>query len=368
MKIKRFVGTALLCLALPLSVSAQQMDSGSVYCFGPQDFGEEIQGVFLMEVPENGRCFLADRVLRPGDVLTKQQVENMTFVPEHTEADAQAELTYLPIGDSLGAQTTFSLGIRGKENKAPEAEDSSLETYKNLANTGRLLASDPEGEPLTFTVTRQPRRGTVEIKEDGSFTYTPKSNKVGVDSFAYTASDPGGKTSREATVTITILRPTEPENYADTQGTDCCFSAQWMCATGIFSGETLAGQRCFQPEKKVTRGEFLTMVVKTLSIPVEDVPQLDSLSDYPQWLRPYAAAALRFGLTDRGIWKTGWQSDQDLTGNEAAALLCGALDLDGEEESWIPMLEEKGIDFSQTPVTRAQAANALYRLHQLTQA
>lgn len=110
------------------------------------------------------------------------------------------------------------------------------------------------------------------------------------------------------------------------------------------------------------------MVVKTLSIPVEDVPQMDSLSDYPQWLRPYAAAALRFGLTDKGIWKTGWQSDQDLTGNEAAALLCGALDLDGGEESWIPLLEEKGIDFSQTPVTRAQAANALYRLHQLTQA
>lgn len=365
MKIKRSLWAVLLCLALPVSARAAQVDSGSVYCFGPQDFGEEITGAFLTALPENGKCFLQERLLRPGDVLTKEQLENMTFVPEQTETDIQAQLSYLPISDTCGAETTLSLGIRGKENKPPEAEDSSLETYKNLANTGVLSARDPEGEKLTFTVTRQPRRGTVELREDGSFTYTPKSNKVGVDSFAYTASDPGGKTSREATVTITILRPTEPDDYADTQGADC-FAAQWMRSSGIFTGETLAGQRCFQPEKEVTRGEFLTMVVKTLSIPVEDTPNMEQLSNLPRWLRPYAAAALRSGLTEKGIWKTGsWDSEETLTGLDAAALLCSALDLDGEEESWISILADRGIELPEAAVTRAQAAGALYRLSKL---
>lgn len=365
MKIKRSLWAALLCLLLPVSAQAAQVDSGSSYSFGPQDFGEETAGIFLTELPKNGKCFLQERVLRPGDALTREQLESMTFVPELTESDTQAQISYLPITDTCGAQTTLSLGIRGKENKPPEAEDSSLETYKNLANTGMLSARDPEGEKLTFTVTRQPRRGTVELKEDGSFTYTPKSNKVGVDSFAYTASDPQGKTSREATVTITILRPTEPDDYADTQGADC-FTAQWMRSSGIFTGETLAGQRCFQPEKEVTRGEFLTMVVKTLSIPVEDTPHMEELSNLPRWLRPYAAAALRSGLTEKGIWKTGsWDSEETLTGADAAALLCGALDLDGEAGDWIQMLSDRGIDLPDTAVTRSQAAGALYRLSKL---
>lgn len=365
MKINRALWAAALCLALPVSTRAAQVDSGSSYCFGSRDFGEEISGIFLTELPENGKCFLRDRELRPGDALTREQLEGMTFVPELTETDAWAQLSYLPITDTCGARTTFSLGIRGKENKPPEAEDGSLETYKNLANTGVLSARDPEGEKLTFTVTRQPRRGTVELREDGSFTYTPKSNKVGVDSFAYTASDPQGKTSREATVTITILRPTEPDDYADTQGADC-FTAQWMRSSGIFTGETLAGQRCFQPEKEVTRGEFLTMVVKTLGIPLEDAPNMEALSNLPKWLRPYAAAALRSGLTEKGIWKTGgWDSGEALTGADAAALLCSALDLDAEADAWLPMLADRGIDLPETAVTRAQAAGALYRLSKL---
>lgn len=367
MKKKRICAALALCLLLPVSARAAVVESGSEYCFSSQEFGADIQGVFLLEVPENGTLKLSDRVLRPGDALTAEQLDQTVFAPNLTEADTQATVRYYPVGEDLKAETTLSLGIRGKENKPPEAQDSSLETYKNIANTGKLLASDPEGEALTYTVTRQPRRGNVEIGEDGSFTYTPKNNKVGVDSFAYTASDPGGKTSREATVTITILRPTEPDDYADTEGTDCCFSAQWMRSTGIFSGESLAGELCFQPEKKVSRGELLTMVVKTLSIPLEESPEPKTLSAYPKWLRPYAAAALRYGLTDRGVWQTeDWDSETPASNREAAELLCAALDLEGENLNEV--LAEKEIALPEEgDLTRAQAANALYQLSKFVQ-
>ena len=108
---------------------------------------------------------------------------------------------------------------------------------------------------MTFTVVRQPKRGSVTIGEDGSFTYTPKKNKVGIDSFTYTAADASGKVSREATVTITILKPTESTQYTDTTGKSCCFAAEWMKNTGIFTGECVAGSACFSPERTVTRGE-----------------------------------------------------------------------------------------------------------------
>ena len=68
-----------------------------------------------------------------------------------------------------------------------------METYKNLPNTASFRAKDPEGEAVTYAVLRQPKRGTVTLDGQGGFTYTPKKNKVGVDSFTYTATDPAGK-------------------------------------------------------------------------------------------------------------------------------------------------------------------------------
>ena len=39
--------------------------------------------------------------------------------------------------------------------------------------TGDQIAEDPEGDPLRYTVTRDPENGKVEIHPDGTFTYTP---------------------------------------------------------------------------------------------------------------------------------------------------------------------------------------------------
>ena len=185
--------------------------------------------------------------------------------------------------------------IRGKEDKAPVAENSTLETYKNLSNQGKLKVSDPEGKELTFSVLRQPRRGQVQLMADGSFVYTPKKNKVGVDSFTYTATDPAGNVSREATVTVQILKPSDSCLYTDTVGRDCRFAAQWLRNSGLFVGETVNGKSYFQPDKPVSRGEFLAMAVKLLDIPMEQAVSVPE--DTPQWLRPYLAAALRSGLT-----------------------------------------------------------------------
>jgi hypothetical protein len=209
------------------------------------------------------------------------------------------------------------------------AEDLALETYKNLPNQSRLKVTDPEGEALTYSLVRQPKRGAVTISEDGSFTYTPKRNKVGVDSFTYTAADPAGNISREATVTIQILKPTDATQYTDTVGEECRFAAEWMRNTGLFVGEKVGDSQCFYPEKAVSRGEFLTMVVKALDIPAEDASYTALPEDTPNWLKPYLAAAMRAGLT-AGLPETesgSFCADQPISGEEAAVMLQNALDL-----------------------------------------
>lgn len=399
---KRFLCllVALCCLVgVAASAAAAEVDSDSVYCFSGEDFStseDALTGICITGLPaaETGTVMLGTRVLRCGDILTAGQVEAMTFVPVRSEEDRDAVVTYLPIyADRVESAATMTIAIRGRQDQAPVAQDSTMETYKNLANTGTLKVTDPEGQTLTYTIVRQPKRGTVTVEADGSFTYTPKKNKVGTDSFTFTATDPAGNVSREATVTIQILKPTDSKQYSDTVGRDCRFTAEWMKNTGIFVGEQIGDDCCFQPDKAVTRGEFLAMAAKVLNIPVEEDAAYTGYTDeIPNWLQPYLAAALRSGMT-AGLpnSETGeFGADTAITGAEAAVMLQNALDLtvltqaepvveisketgsfeepvEEAEDAWaqtaLAVMAQNGIELaSSETLTRAEVANILYQV------
>ena len=378
---------AVVCLlaAVP-AVSAAEVEADAVYCFGTTDFSEDRQlaGICItgLPEPETGTVMLGQRVLQRGDILTAGQVEQMTFHPLRTEEDVQAQLTYLPIfEDRVESVATMSIAVIGKHDQAPVAEDSAMETYKNLPNEALLKAKDPEGQKLTFTVTRQPRRGDVVIREDGSFHYTPRKNKVGVDSFTYTATDPAGNVSREATVTITITKPTDSAQYTDTAGESCRFAAEWMKNTGIFISEAIGGNRCFRPEQDVSRGEFLTMLVGALELETDlEVSGTVVDEDTPRWLKPYLTAALRSGLLAGMPDMQTFEADEPITGAEAAVMLQNALDLSrtsdaasavstGEDmvPQWaveaMQILSDHGIRLdAEKALTRADAAQVIYQM------
>ena len=376
MRIIRFICYCLVCLCLlgmAVPTLAAEVDCDTTYCFTDSDFmlGEDpLTGICITGLPDSdtGTVMLGSRVLKEGDILTVGQVGEMTFLPRQTREDKVADVSYLPIYETRVEQpAVMTLSIRGKENKSPVAQDSALETYKNLSNDGKLPASDPEEQPLTFTLVRQPRRGSVELREDGTYTYTPKKNKVGVDSFTYTATDPAGNVSREATVTIQILKPTDSRQYRDTLGEDYRFSAEWLKNTGLFSGEQVGEQMVFKGSKEVTRGEFLTMLVDLLQIPVEETGGED-------WVQPYLDAALRSGLVD-GWQQESFSMEDPITGAETAVALQNALDLPAghgqityEEEApaWaatsLAVLAENGLSLeADATVTRGQIAQILYQ-------
>ena len=352
-----FCGLLLLSL-LTGTAAAAEVESGASYCFSPADFSveEDLTGICITDLPRaEGALCLGTRILQPGDILTAEQISQMTFSPVGTETDREVAVGYLPIyKNHVAEESQMTLSILGKEDKAPVAEDFAQETYKNLPLTGKLKVSDPEGKPMTYTVIRQPKRGTLELREDGSFTYTPKKNKVGVDSFVYTATDPAGKVSREATVTVTILKPSDARQYQDTIGSDCRFAAEWMRHTGIFTGESLAEKSCFSPDKEVTRGEFVTMLVKTLDIPVDEGLVYTGYTDeVPVWLQPYLAAAVRSGLTAGLSHPEVFDAGAVITTAEANLMAANGLDL-----------QEVFSGESTEHLTRAMAAKILYRTSQ----
>lgn len=385
-KMLRLALVPVLFASLCAGVQATQVDCDSVYCFTREEFpdAQALNGVCITGLPDSGTgtVMLGSRVVRPGDILTAEQLNQLTFHPLKTENDRSASLSYLPVFyDRVEKETTLTLSIRGKEDKAPVAEDADFETYKNLPLTGKLKITDPEGESLTYTVTGKPRRGEVTVGEDGTFTYTPKKNKVGTDSFTVTATDPAGHTSREAVITVHILKPVDNKQYGDTAQSTCRFTAEWMRSTGIFAGEQVGDSLCFNPEQTVSRGEFLAMLMRTLQLPTGGGSEtVGFVDETPDWLKPYLSAALRYGLVAGYPGKDGpvFRPEQPITGAEAAVMVQNALKLPAmtaaTQEEGVPVwaagamnaVQGGGISLTNSPtVTRETAANVMYDINLL---
>lgn len=295
-----FLLAALIsCLVLP--ASAAEAEGASVYCFGQDDFtGEDtLTGIFVKSVPDQdiGTVCYGKRVICAGDVLPAEALDALTL-STRCQQDAVAQLTYLPLYDSgVGTATNLRINIRSGKAGIPVAKDLKLETYKNIANDGQLKASG--GKELTFAIDTEPKLGKVELKENGSFVYTPDQNKVGKDSFTYTVSDKDGNTSSPATVSITILQPSSKTTYADMEGDMDAFEALWLRESGVFSGGTVGGKPCFRPEETVSREEFLIMAMRLMDMaPMEEAVSSGFVDeqDASAWARPYLATAMRHGI------------------------------------------------------------------------
>lgn len=117
------------------------------------------------------------------------------------------------VQDSSGAiaQGTYTLRINGI-NDAPVAQPDSYdvligETLNTTADTNGVLSNDTDidqNDSLKAEIINRPANGTLTLRPDGSFAYSPASEFEGVDSFTYRTVDTGGLTSN-ATVTINVL-------------------------------------------------------------------------------------------------------------------------------------------------------------------
>ncbi|BCO07697.1 hypothetical protein GF1_00730 [Desulfolithobacter dissulfuricans] len=113
-------------------------------------------------------------------------------------------------GSSSSNTATVSITIT-PTNDQPTAYDVSLSTISNTPVNGQLQASDPEKDPLTYTIVSNGSLGTATITDQntGAFTYTPNQNASGTDSFTFAVSD-GITTSNTATVSVTIATTNTP--------------------------------------------------------------------------------------------------------------------------------------------------------------
>lgn len=88
-------------------------------------------------------------------------------------------------------------------NTAPVAVDGSGNTLVNTAFIDGIIATDADGDALTYTLLEPVEHGMLVLRPDGSFTYSPFAGYVGQDSFTFSAND-GTLDSNVGTYTFTI--------------------------------------------------------------------------------------------------------------------------------------------------------------------
>jgi VCBS repeat-containing protein len=164
--------------------------------------------------------------------------------------NADGSFTYTPNADFSG-QDTFSYHASdgtadsnvamvtitvNAVNNPPVADDLTVTTDEDTAAAITLTGSDPDGDPLTFSVVAGPSNGTLSGTPP-DLTYTPNLNYNGPDSFTYRAND-GQADSNTATVTIVVNAVNDPPTAVDDSYTTDEGTTLNMAAPGVLGNDS----------------------------------------------------------------------------------------------------------------------------------
>ncbi|MDF2989086.1 MAG: hypothetical protein K0R50_4596, partial [Eubacterium sp.] len=100
----------------------------------------------------------------------------------------------------------------------------------------------------------------------------------------------------------------------------------FIAARGITTG---IGNGDFSPEGKLTRGQFLTMVMKAYGIKADENPAVNFTDAGNKFYTGYLAAAKRLGISD-GVGNNRFAPEKEITREEMFTLLYNILKLIGE--------------------------------------
>ncbi|WP_281266879.1 Ig-like domain-containing protein [Curtobacterium sp. 9128] len=122
------------------------------------------------------------------------------------------EFTYTAT-DSSGQTTTSTVIVIVGAVAMPDSGTTTTNGTLTVTTANGVLGNDL-GTGLTATLDRKPTHGDVELGAKGGYTYTPKKDWSGTDTFTYTATDTDGNTAT-GVVTITVT-PTAGDDKTST--------------------------------------------------------------------------------------------------------------------------------------------------------
>ena len=342
--------------------------SGSEICFSRDDFARALNISRVSEItftsvpPEtDGKILVGNTVVRSGQTVSGSNLSLITFKAAD-DSISKTSFTFAPNGEAY--DVSCSIYFLDEVNYAPTvsiapAVSLDVSTYENVTHYGKLSAFDPDGDDCIYEIVSYPKKGLLTLSgEDGEYVYIPREGYVGKDSFCYVARDRYGNYSAAAEVSVLVSRASLASGFDDMKNSSAHAAAIKLSEKGIMSGTQIGDGYYFQPDKAVSRSEFVVLAMQTLGI--REVNNLRTTgfsddADIPASMKGYVAAAHELEYIN-GSYVDGklcFLPDESITRAEAAVIVGRML------EAAVPVISPSFSDAEDVP---AWAQNSLAAL------
>ncbi|WP_178130441.1 Ig-like domain-containing protein [Reyranella sp. CPCC 100927] len=149
--------------------------------------------------------------------VTQPSVGQVTFAADGTltytplaNFHGQVSFTYTVTSGGVTETATVTVNVTSvNDNPVVDPPPGPVTTVEDTPVSGRVTATDADGDALTYARDGGPANGSVVVNLDGTYTYTPNPNYFGPDSFTVLVSDGNGGTTT-VTINVTVTPVNDP--------------------------------------------------------------------------------------------------------------------------------------------------------------
>ncbi len=271
---------------------------------------------------DEGMLTVGGKEVSENDSISFSDTDRLVFSP--AEGIKESSFTFT-VGD--GCETRCTVILTDKINLEPTATStlSAIRTYSGMSASGHMVASDPDGDKLSYDIIRYPAKGTVDFdKATGEFTYSATGN--GEDSFTFIVKDTFGNYSEEATVNFAVSVNSTGISFTDMTENGAYAAAIHMIDEGVMQSREADGEVYFDPAENVSRLDFLVSAMNILG--ASNLPEISDSGfaddkDIPLDCKSYVYSAYKLGIINGSNidGQKYFRPDDPITCFEAAVIL-----------------------------------------------
>lgn len=291
--------------------------------------------------PTLGRLQLGSRYVEVGQTIAEVNIDNLKFVPFGSN-ELAATFSFCRGSSTDGTVYSCTVYTLKKVNLAPVftadaiagASGTEASVYSGVIHLGTLMASDPEGDALTFEILSSPTHGTVKLtdKARGYYEYTSDDTYTGKDSFTVRVTDKYGNRSEALKVVLRVGSVNDSEVFADMEGHFANEAVISCIRAGVI--DSPEGNGLFYPNEYISRAEFLSLAMNGTGYAgfSANATAFADDADIPEKYKGSIAAAHALGFIDGIETQSGlcFCPNNQITRSEAAVIVSRLTGISGD--------------------------------------